>query len=524
VHDKIRDNLCDKCDYKCSSKSELSLHVKAVHNKIRDYKCSQCDYLASQSSHLTTDVKSVHINIRPHKCSQCKFLSVQRSELTQHVRNVHEKIKNHKCLDCDRPFALRFGLLRHMKIVHAKSVVEKPETFQAAPEKPHHEIKSNLRKHVTALHEGIRDHQSAQCLSKAAYKDALKKQVKNVHDKITDKQCQQCDYKCSFKSKLSLHVKAVHDKIRDYKCPQCNYLASQSNHLTMHVKAVHGNICHHKCLQCKFSSVQRSGLYQHVKNVHDKIKDHKCPNCDRAFALRFGLVRHMRVVHAKSGVHGKKKENVQQLKSGLGKEAEVECPREEDEVEYQREEAEVECPRENVNEHVNVVFDKTKNYIKLSMKVAHTTHTKINHEQEEHQFKNAEPKKSISKTVLKFADDKREEDTIDWSKLVYIFEMNPIPREIRNLIKIRIQEIEDEEMLADEEMTPEECEEIKTEIVNQVQNDIKTEIKDKPDIVIQNVVSLAHPIKKEDEMDVDAGVAEQEEEQSPRPFHDAMIE
>ena len=43
VHDKIKDNVCEKCNYATSTKSELNKHIKVVHDKIKDKFCEKCD-------------------------------------------------------------------------------------------------------------------------------------------------------------------------------------------------------------------------------------------------------------------------------------------------------------------------------------------------------------------------------------------------------------------------------------------------------------------------------------------------
>ena len=57
VHWKIKDQECEKCDFKCSKKSALTRHVKTVHNKIKDYECTVCGHKFIINSNLIKHIK-----------------------------------------------------------------------------------------------------------------------------------------------------------------------------------------------------------------------------------------------------------------------------------------------------------------------------------------------------------------------------------------------------------------------------------------------------------------------------------
>ena len=54
--------------------------------------------------------------------------------------------------------------------------------------------------------------------------------------------CAHCNYKTSRGKDLKVHIKAVHDKIKDMKCEQCDYTCSEGRTLKVHIKAVHDKI------------------------------------------------------------------------------------------------------------------------------------------------------------------------------------------------------------------------------------------------------------------------------------------
>lgn len=43
--------------------------------------------------------------------------------------------------------------------------------------------------------------------------------------------CPQCDYKSSQKSNLKRHIKAIHNKIKDFECQKCDFKCSEKRNL-----------------------------------------------------------------------------------------------------------------------------------------------------------------------------------------------------------------------------------------------------------------------------------------------------
>jgi hypothetical protein len=111
---------CDKCDYKCSTKSNLNIHIKQVHDKIKDIKCNLCDYKCSRKYDLNKHIKSVHDKIKDIKCDLCEFKCSQKVNLDRHIKMVHDKIKDIKCDLCDYKCSTKGNLDQHIKLVHDK--------------------------------------------------------------------------------------------------------------------------------------------------------------------------------------------------------------------------------------------------------------------------------------------------------------------------------------------------------------------------------------------------------------------
>ena len=60
VHDNYNLQKCSICDFNCSQKGNLKVHVGLVHENKKSYMCSICDYFCSQKCDLKTHAESVH--------------------------------------------------------------------------------------------------------------------------------------------------------------------------------------------------------------------------------------------------------------------------------------------------------------------------------------------------------------------------------------------------------------------------------------------------------------------------------
>ena len=162
---------------------------------------------------------------------------------------------------------------------------------------------SDLKRHVKAVHDGIKDHTCDLCGRSFAKKDQLNNHVKAVHEKIKDHKCKHCDKSFSEAGTLRNHVKGVHDRIKNYKCDHCEKSFAIRSNLRQHIKAIHERIKDHSCGICGRSFALSSHLKVHIKSVHEGSKDHKCDTCEKSFSSIGQLNYHNKVVHEESKDH-----------------------------------------------------------------------------------------------------------------------------------------------------------------------------------------------------------------------------
>ena len=88
-HVKEKKIQCDKCDYRCRVKSQLTTHMKIhIDPEDRKFKCEICFkgfiYQNKLKEHILT-----HANIKTSKCEYCNQVFSNHSGLRQHVMRAH---------------------------------------------------------------------------------------------------------------------------------------------------------------------------------------------------------------------------------------------------------------------------------------------------------------------------------------------------------------------------------------------------------------------------------------------------
>ena len=93
VHTGEKPFQCDHCDYRCSIKSNLRMHMKTHTAQEKHYKCKVCCYSAHQNSHLKRHNRW-HTGEKPDKCEHCDYAAAQKHNLTEHITSKHSLCTN----------------------------------------------------------------------------------------------------------------------------------------------------------------------------------------------------------------------------------------------------------------------------------------------------------------------------------------------------------------------------------------------------------------------------------------------
>ena len=66
--------------------------------------------------------------------------------------------------------------------------------------------------------------------------------------------CPRCPYKSSLRKDVKRHMKALHENIKDFKCDMCNFASSYSYSLKDHIKSMHERKRVYSCKLCNHTS------------------------------------------------------------------------------------------------------------------------------------------------------------------------------------------------------------------------------------------------------------------------------
>ncbi|XP_066937351.1 uncharacterized protein [Macrobrachium rosenbergii] len=109
LHTGAKPYKCIICDYACTIKSNLTVHMKLNHFQGIKFGCPKCDFQGNSRKHLKDHEKS-HASILLH-CELCEHVSTSTTGLRQHML-VHSQEKPFQCRYC--PFTCKTtGNLRY---------------------------------------------------------------------------------------------------------------------------------------------------------------------------------------------------------------------------------------------------------------------------------------------------------------------------------------------------------------------------------------------------------------------------
>ena len=103
--------ICTICG---KTTKKMNEHVRTFHTKEKKIQCDKCDYQCRSKSQLTCHMKT-HIDHedRKYKCHICTKGFVSGQKLNEHIL-THAKIKPYKCEFCNQAFSNFSGHRQHM--------------------------------------------------------------------------------------------------------------------------------------------------------------------------------------------------------------------------------------------------------------------------------------------------------------------------------------------------------------------------------------------------------------------------
>lgn len=114
VHDKVFDQLCPHCDYKCAQIGVLNNHIKAKHEQVKNFQCQHCEFASFSRAAVTGHEKAVHLQIKDQQCDQCEYVCARAGDLKTHKRQFHDRERTKQCPNC--PYTCFRDLAKHVAV------------------------------------------------------------------------------------------------------------------------------------------------------------------------------------------------------------------------------------------------------------------------------------------------------------------------------------------------------------------------------------------------------------------------
>ncbi|XP_076660508.1 uncharacterized protein LOC143363861 isoform X2 [Halictus rubicundus] len=280
-------HACSFCDYGCSRKSTLTVHVWKNH-KLPSSKedTRQASNLSeSQPNSRNRAKRRRNAKTSSFECDWCDFVCRTNRTLTSHV------VRNHQMSEFKETDSKRSGKAKCGEVVPEVCLerYKKDEEESIVPYTPV-EVICEEEPAIVTIRTG-------------------KKQCK----KPAEEQCNLCDFKCAKKSTLYYHKRQhkAEDLNEIFSCNECDFKTMKKSSLYSHIKRKHrvAKPCTPDglpelfcCNQCDYKNKNKYELKIHVTRKHTDDFKFACETCGKKFKVKGDLTNHIRFSHKEQPV------------------------------------------------------------------------------------------------------------------------------------------------------------------------------------------------------------------------------
>lgn len=250
--------MCDLCDKKFDTFSQINTHIEENHKPII---CEICKSSLPNSHSYKQHYRLCkrQIKLKTTICNYCNKIYSNVSVLNRHMRTVHENIRDFSCNICEKSFTLKTHLIAHQ-----------------------------------AVHSTTRDFKCEIC-SLAFKTEAALKVHQNAHTATRDYVCDICGSNFTTITYLKIHME-THTTTRNFVCDKCNKSFKSLKYLRFHGRA-HMENAQVKCHVCAKEFKNKYSLSNHMREHFGEAA--KCPDCGQTFANKSLFKDHWASKHEK---------------------------------------------------------------------------------------------------------------------------------------------------------------------------------------------------------------------------------
>uniref|UniRef100_H2Z1F0 C2H2-type domain-containing protein n=1 Tax=Ciona savignyi TaxID=51511 RepID=H2Z1F0_CIOSA len=314
---------CTKCDYTCTEKYQLNLHMRK-HSSDKPYLCQLCGFMCKWSSQMSLH-QAYHKGLKLHKCPHCQYKSYRADTLKIHLKHKHGFARSKLCEKCGYTATCASSFNVHMA-GHSKQrpyvcqVCEK--TYKTRGNLRSHQVKTHenksrtvssrqVLKHHNASEPGIASHDNLSDCNTAekepaeviiGLRTAIFEVVKGLITRIAhiiiplsevkvdipnlttikyDKpmQCSFCSFESTTTNKLYTHMSRKH-KRNKFECSICDAKLKYLSQFLVHRLFQHEGVPLHSCSEegCSYVGLTKKHLHMHSR-THSDSRRYRCEKC-----------------------------------------------------------------------------------------------------------------------------------------------------------------------------------------------------------------------------------------------------
>lgn len=200
--------------------------------------------------------------------------------------------------NCTETFGSWDAMIYHGLFFHAAGIKKYFECYLCKKQFPK---PCTAKRHIGAVHTGLKPFKCQKCLRCFAMKSTLNVHMIGVHSNERPFQCPRrlCSMRFKRKRTLQAHIKAVHFRLRPFKSPDPSSSKSffEKAHVKIHIRNVHWGLKPFKCPDrlCLKSVARKSEMERHAVLAHTGVKPFVYPNqlCSKWFPQKHYLKEHI---------------------------------------------------------------------------------------------------------------------------------------------------------------------------------------------------------------------------------------
>ncbi|XP_063705507.1 zinc finger protein 184-like [Culicoides brevitarsis] len=271
--------VCKICQKRCSTSSELKLHVDKYHGESKQAKavCGICNVGFPTGTKLHAHMIAEHSEGDRVPCDLCSATFKTMSNLKMHKKLHNDPEEVHECPICSKTFRISYSLTKHIKEAHSTN----PKLFHCNECGQTAKSKKDIRLHLTRRHfPECKSYLCVDCGKMFESSHRLTDHIRSWHNRELRYECDICHRKFIHPASLRIH-KSTHSKISPFSCDECGAAFKNLIYLSHH-KKIHVTSKDFGCSQCPQFFKTKGYLATHMKNCHPTEELH-CQICNTTY-------------------------------------------------------------------------------------------------------------------------------------------------------------------------------------------------------------------------------------------------